>query len=68
MAGRHVEWRKLPNTKFDINRLGDLRRSSDKEEMDKNFTHTFYRGRSKNGIAQDARLELINKIFPEYKR
>jgi hypothetical protein len=66
--GKHVEWRRIPNQKFEVNRLGDLRKFDTKQVMDDSFIRNFYRGRSVNGDPNEAKRILLNLIFPEHKR
>lgn len=68
MAGKHVEWRKLPeHSSFDINRLGDLRNSYSKIKMDEGFMAKFYYGLRKSGDSNQARRDLIHTTFPEMR-
>ena len=68
MAGKHVEWRVLPeHPSFEINRLGDLRQTRTKAKMDPGFTVKFYYGIGKSGDTEKNKRDVIRTAFPELR-
>jgi hypothetical protein len=68
MAGKHVEWRVLPeHPSFEINRLGDLRQTKNQLPMDPGFKAKFYYGLRQTGDSNKIKRDLIRTAFPELR-
>jgi len=67
MAGKHVEWRQLPDhPTFEINRLGELRMTKNGRKMDPAFNAKFYYGlRTADNDRAKVVRDLIRTAFPD---